>query len=73
MKVLEVIRKSLGYNQSEIARATGINRTFYTEIETGRKIPGQDTKKKLEKYFGLNSEVLLDDRNLIPMILKGGK
>jgi transcriptional regulator with XRE-family HTH domain len=71
MKIIEVVRKSLGYNQSEVAKAAGINRTFYTEIETGRKIPGEDTRKKLESFFGLDSDLLLNDRNLISMILKG--
>lgn len=70
MKVIEVIRKSLGLSQIEVSEAAGINRTYYCEIEQGRKKPGEDTRKKLERFYGLDSDLLLDDRNLIPMILK---
>ncbi len=34
---IRVLRKHLGMTQEELAKATGLSRTYLTEIETGRK------------------------------------
>ena len=44
---LAIFREWRGYNQSSLAKASGVNRTQIADIEAGRSKPSIDTLKKL--------------------------
>lgn len=45
------MRKKLNKSQSEVATAVGISRSYYSDIENGRRDPGGKTAKKLAEYY----------------------
>jgi len=57
---LGVYRQWRGFNQSSLARASGVNRVQIADIEAGRKTGGVDTLRKLANTL----EISLDD--LVP-------
>lgn len=44
-------RKKRELSQQQMAYLLGIHRTYYTEIENGRKIPGVETVKAIKNLF----------------------
>ena len=47
-------RKKRELSQQQMAYLLGIHRTYYTEIENGRKIPGVETVKAIKNLFEKN-------------------
>lgn len=55
MKNREWLVKSRGtISQQEVADRSGINRSFYTQIETGMRNPSVFTAKKIADVLGLD-------------------
>jgi transcriptional regulator with XRE-family HTH domain len=48
---IQRIRKSLGYNQEELAELVGISRTHVGHIEQGRKAPSLEVLEKISKVL----------------------
>lgn len=46
-------RKKKGYTQEELAEISGVSRGHLSQIELGRKTPGEKTLAKLEDALGL--------------------
>lgn len=47
-------RKCVGMTQSEVAKAVGISRAFYTNIENGKRLYSVETAKKIAKVLGFD-------------------
>ena len=56
IKLLD-IRKSLNLLQREVAEKAGISREYYTQIETGERVPSLPVASKISEALGLS----LDD------------
>lgn len=55
MKTREWLVKSRGViSQQEVADKSGINRSFYTQIESGKRNPSVYTAKKIANTLGLD-------------------
>lgn len=51
---LEEIRLKKGHSQEEVARAAGISRAAYTNIELGRRRPSPEVAQKIAKFLKFN-------------------
>ena len=51
---LEEIRGKKGVSQEEVARAAGISRAAYTNIELGKRRPSPEVAQKLAKFLKFN-------------------
>lgn len=51
---LEEIRLKKGYSQEEVARAAGISRAAYTNIELGKRRPSPEVAQKIAKFLKFN-------------------
>lgn len=56
---LSIYRKWRGFNQSSLARASGVNRTQIADIEAGRSMPSVLTLKKLAKTLKVDMDMLV--------------
>lgn len=56
---LAVFREWRGYNQSSLARASGVNRTQIADIEADRSNPSVKTLKKLAETLKVDMEDLV--------------
>lgn len=52
-------RKERNETQAQVAKALGITRPYYTQIELGERDPSLDVALKLGEHFGLPVEQLL--------------
>lgn len=52
-------RKERNETQAQVAKALGITRPYYTQIELGERDPSLDVALKLSEHFGLPVEQLL--------------
>ena len=57
--LLTVFREWRGMNQSELARASGVNRVQIADIEAGRKTGSVTTLKKLADTLGIKIDDLI--------------
>ena len=51
-KRLTALRKARGLTQREVAEAIGVSASAYSQYEIGTKIPRDDTKIAIAKFFG---------------------
>lgn len=56
---LSIYREWRGFNQSSLARASGVNRTQIADIEAGRSKPSVVTLKKLVETLNVDMEDLV--------------
>lgn len=54
-------RDSLGYKDSDIAKATGITKSTFTDWKKGRSKPKIDKIQKIADFLGVSSDYLLAD------------
>lgn len=52
------IRDSLGKKDADVAKATGIGRSTFTDWKNGRSTPKDAKLKKIADYFGVSTEYL---------------
>ncbi len=64
------IRNRLGLSQEFVAKKIGINRVSYTKIENGERKITADEIAKLSKMFNISTDVLLDLRKDIEVIIE---
>lgn len=57
---MKKMRNVFGYTQAEIAEELHINRSTYTQYESGRKVPSTDTLIDLAAFYDIRLDVLLD-------------
>lgn len=50
-KKLYDLRKKKGVTQAEVAESLGISLSAYNSYETGQRIPRDDVKERIAKYF----------------------
>lgn len=50
-------RKDLGMTQEQIARAIGISRSYYTEIENGTHTPSGKTALRISTFFNVDMSI----------------
>lgn len=55
---LRDLRRKRGWTQEQVAAAVGVDRTAYSRMETGRRIPGLETALLLARLFGCRVEEL---------------
>lgn len=69
-KSVATIRKNLQMNQRDFAAAIGITQTALSQIETGTKIPSNDTLTSIASYCNTSVDVIkmagLEVENDIP-------
>ena len=53
-------RINLGVTQRHVADSVGINRTVYSQMESGRVVPRPDEIARLATFFDLPADRLLD-------------
>lgn len=56
---LAIYREWRGFNQSSLAKASGVNRTQIADIEAGRSKPSVVTLKKLAETLDVGMDVLV--------------
>jgi len=56
---LSIYREWRGFNQSSLARASGVNRTQIADIEAGRSMPSVVTLKKLAETLKVDMDELV--------------
>lgn len=49
---LRVIREAMKLTQNEVAEKLGVSRSYYTELELGRKQPSLDLLRRFVDMFG---------------------
>jgi len=71
MKYLKFERIARELTQAEVAKATDIPRAEYTKIENGIMIPWKPQAERIENFFKIRIDVLLDDMKYPPALEKG--
>lgn len=59
---LSLIRRALGLSSSEIADALGIERTYWSRFENGRRAPNELTVALLMERYGVTSDFVIFGR-----------
>lgn len=49
---LTELRRQKGLTQEEVAKVIGVSPSAYSQYETGAKVPRDDTKVAIAKFFG---------------------
>lgn len=57
-RFVELLQKN-NVKPSNVAKATGINPTVFSEWKKGKSIPKQDKLKKIADYFGVSVDYLM--------------
>ena len=60
-KKLRALRVFSGQNQVDLAKKTGVTQAFISLIETGKKMPGPETMRALEKVFDADLKGIFND------------
>lgn len=55
------VRDSLGYKDSDVAKATGMTRSTFTDWKNGRSKPKIDKIQRIASFLGISPEYLLND------------
>jgi len=68
---LAEIRTKKGLFQKDIAKASGVRRAYYTQVENGGRIPSLPVAKLMANALGITLDAFFDalgvtDRNLPP-------
>lgn len=53
------IRDKMGYKDSDVAKATGITKSTFSDWKSGRSVPKQDKLKKIADYLNVSIEYLI--------------
>lgn len=56
---LKAIRRALSLNQSEVIKKTGINQSFYSDIENGKKTPSFDFIVRIAEVYNISLDYLI--------------
>ena len=59
-KNLKVLRNSAGLSQAKLAEKLGMDRSYYSLFESGRRIPDIDLLYSVAKLFGVSVELLIE-------------
>lgn len=59
-KNLKALRTSMGLSQREVAERLGMDRSYYSLFETGRRIPDIDLLYSVARLFGVSMELLIE-------------
>jgi len=57
--IIRDVRNQKSISQEELSRKTGLDRSFLSQIETGKKSPSLSTILKLSKAFDINISDLM--------------
>ncbi|MBG9791041.1 hypothetical protein ABD76_00185 [Paenibacillus dendritiformis] len=58
-EALRLVRSFHDMNQSELAKALGISRSYLSEIESGKKVPSLDLLQKYASQFDIPLSALV--------------
>ena len=61
-KKFEMLLKSHGVTASDVAKATGIYPSTFSDWKSGRSNPGVEKLAKIAKFFGVQIEDFLEDK-----------
>ena len=61
MNNMKMIRILKGLTQAEVAKEVNIERSFYVKIENGKELPYKPQVARIEKYFGVEIDFLLQE------------
>lgn len=61
ISLLERLRRDMGWTQSDLSKAAGVDRPMISQYETGRRRPSDDTATKLASALLVKPAVLLAD------------
>lgn len=67
---LQMLRKSKGMTQEELAQALYVSRTAVSKWESGRGYPGIDSLKEIAAYFSVTIDELLSGEKIISIAEK---
>lgn len=62
-KRLAGLRKARGLTQREVAEAIGVSTSAYSQYEIGAKMPRDDTKIAIARFFGRSIRYIFFDEN----------
>ena len=69
---IRTARKNARMTQADVARATGLSRTYLGDIENNRYNPSQATLRKIAAAVRVPVDALLGDRDaLVPAVTQG--
>jgi len=60
-KILQEKRKSKNFSQEKLAKRTGLNRTFISLIENGKRSPSLSTILKISSALGISPSELFSE------------
>ena len=58
-KIYAELRDLKGVSDYQVAKATGINRSMFSDWKSGRSTPKRKRKKKIAEYFGVSPEYII--------------
>lgn len=61
---LKELRKARGWTQEEVAARAGLSKSFYSEIESGKKPANSQRLKKFADVFDVPAYELIDDASV---------
>ena len=57
---MKVLRKDRGKTIQEVADVIGIDQSYYSLVENGKREPSDDIQKKFEAYFNVSFKKLAE-------------
>ncbi|MCB5412162.1 helix-turn-helix domain-containing protein [Pseudogemmobacter faecipullorum] len=61
---LRQLRELRGWTQDEVASRTGISKSYYSEIESGKKAANSQRLQKFAEVFGVPTFELIEDSSI---------
>lgn len=58
-KIYAELRDLKGVSDYQVAKATGINRSMFSDWKSGRSVPKRDRIEKIAEYFGVSPEYII--------------
>jgi len=58
-KIYAELRDLKGVSDYQVAKATGINRSMFSDWKSGRSTPKRDRIEKIAEYFGVSPEYII--------------
>lgn len=58
-KIYAELRDLKGVSDYQVAKATGINRSMFSDWKNGRSAPKRDRIEKIAEYFGVSPEYII--------------
>lgn len=62
-------RKANGYSGAQIAREIGVDSSFISMIETGKRFPSEEVARLMEPYYGVKPPTKGAPARMLPLVV----